>query len=377
MTICSDCQANNYVQCASCGEAINTDIYDGPNDEPLCQNCFSNEYIVCDNCEMVIANDDAKETPDSGYYCQNCYNDYCTECNNCQQVIWQDDSLTTPHDREYCQACYDRYCTGCDDCGTVIWQNDGNCCESCTFGDEDEEDGGFSARRFQGREEYTRIGSKRRYGVEIETHACYQYSDLFGTVAFEAKEDGSIAGMEFASTILYGDAGLAEIESLCKFGKDHRWVVNGSCGLHIHLDVSNEKTEQLKAIALAYYLTYHAWLKFVCDTRISNSFCAQHRTDMQSLENITSFTKFARLQCRYEWFNFAAYGKYKTFEVRLHQGSIDAEEICNWIRIHAIFMDWAANKTFAEVKEALHGKDTNEQFDFIMELCQTGLVVSV
>jgi len=54
-------------------------------------------------------------------------------------------------------------------------------------------------------------------------------------------------------------------------------------------------------------------------------------------------------------------------------------------------MDWAANKTFAEVKEALHGKDTNEQFDFIMELCQaaecvdlidyaaskTGLVVSV
>ena len=88
------------------------------------------------------------------------------------------------------------------------------------------------------------------------------------------------------------------------------------------------------------------------------------------LKAIINFTKFARNQCRYEWFNFAAYTKHKTFEMRLHQGSIDAVEINNWIRLCSIFMDWAAGMSFTKVKNRLLGKDKDELFEYIMQLCR-------
>jgi hypothetical protein len=169
---------------------------------------------------------------------------------------------------------------------------------------------------------------------------------------------------------LSSDAGLEAVDHLCDFGKRNGWVADRRCGLHVHLDVSNETHESLKAIALAYYLTVDVWQTLVESHRIHNSYCGAHRTDMTTLRSITDFYYYASNQNRYEWFNVAAYSRHRTFEIRLHEGTVDGQTVCNWVRIHAIFMDWASGKTFAEVKKCFFTKGRTEKFDFILRLCQ-------
>jgi hypothetical protein len=208
--------------------------------------------------------------------------------------------------------------------------------------------------------------SKRRYGVEIETHSCDDYRELGGNIYFEIKEDCSVRGKEFASVILAGDKGLAAIEDLCNFGEDHNWSVNSNCGLHIHLDMSKESNESLKSTAIAYLMTRDFWLNNVTEDRHYNSYCGENAFNVAQILGVTDFNWFASGQPRYEWFNVAAYTKYKTFEIRLHQGSINTDQICNWIRIHALFVDWAVSKTCAEVIAALEGADRE---DFMAQIC--------
>jgi hypothetical protein len=241
----------------------------------------------------------------------------------------------------------------------VIWRSqcvsccDGYYCTECAL-DNDVAD---SPATFESDNRHNRMVSKRRFGVEIETHTCDGYRGLVGNICFDIKDDGSISGKEFASTILDGDKGLEAIEDLCDFGASHDWSVSIQCGLHIHLDMSKEKTAALKSVAIAYLMTRDFWRGLVDESRWSNFFCGNSSFETNDIEGLTSFTRFARQQTRYEWFNVAAYTKFKTFEIRLHQGSINAEQICNWIRIHTLFVDWAASKTCNEVTEALEWFD--------------------
>jgi len=272
--------------------------------------------------------------------------------------IWYD-----PNGIPICGDCFDDSCFACEGCGETCWSDDGcgpdgNLCANCA---EQE-----SPTEFPDREEYTRIG-KRRYGVEIETDTCEGHLTPSN---FVSKYDGSIRGREFASRVLYGDAGLEAIEALCTYAKKNHWTVDHRCGLHIHLDMSKEKTKALKAAALAYVLTYEVWKELVEPDRAGNTYCQPCYANLTRIKAIKKFTEFAQNQTRYEWANFAAYAKFKTFEIRLHQGSLDATEICNWLRIHTIFMDWATSMSFTKVKNRLLHLDTNARFEFIMDLCE-------
>jgi hypothetical protein len=276
--------------------------------------------------------------------------------------MWQYNVWYDPNGTPICVDCFDDSCFNCEGCGVTCWNDEGHgpdgtlCCDCAEQANPTE---------FPGREEYTRIG-KRRYGVEIETDTC---GGGLTPAYFISKYDGSIRGREFASKVLYGDAGLEAIEALCQYGKKNGWTVDHRCGLHIHLDMRKEKTKALKAAALAYLLTYEVWKSLVDLDRAENTYCQPSYADMAKIKEIKKFTDFAQNQTRYEWINFAAYAKFKTFEVRLHQGSVDATEICNWIRIHTIFMDWATSMSFTKVKNRLLSKTTEERFEFIMGLC--------
>jgi len=376
--VCENCRDMNYTQCVHCNKFIAYGDATVTPDGMVCEDCFDDNYIYCDHCNEIITLDDSHEAPNDCVFCERCFENRCSTCANCGETCWREGMSEAPNGSWYCESCFEEHCSYCPGCDCVVWEDDtydGGYCEDCHNEEceeceECEEDSGdFDSVRFRGRDSYIRIG-KRRYGVEIETQKCKDYYSLSGAIPFDAKYDGSISGKEFASTILYGDAGLEAVENLCEFAKNHGWTVNNSCGLHIHLDVSAEKTKTLKAMALAYYLSYEFWLSLVRSDRGSNMYCERNRTDITKIKAITSFTDFARYQCRYEWINFAAYTKHKTFEVRLHQGSIDAEEICNWIRLCSVFMDWAASMSFTKVKNRLLGKSKDEMFEYIMQLCR-------
>jgi hypothetical protein len=132
--------------------------------------------------------------------------------------------------------------------------------------------------------------------------------------------------------------------------------------------MGNESEDSLKAIACAYLLTYNVWKQFVDSDRIDNHYCHASRASISDVYGTKDFSGFAWNQTRYEWLNFVAYSIHSTFEVRLHHGTLDANEVCNWIKAHATFMDWASNAGWAKVRNTLLCMNDADKFEFIAQV---------
>lgn len=207
---------------------------------------------------------------------------------------------------------------------------------------------------------YTRIGSKRKFGVEIETSRCSEYQNLCGRTHWGAKDDCSISGLEFDSPILYGDEGLEQIEEILAYGRDHGWEVNHNCGCHTHYDMRDESRNQLLSIMYAYSKSVAMWARFVPPTRLAGSYChlpAWYSCDLRAyaaslsddaiLEDILHGLELDR----YELVNFTSYWNHTTFEVRMLEGTVDPDTICKWITIQCRFIDAVRDMSFDEIDE--------------------------
>jgi hypothetical protein len=102
--------------------------------------------------------------------------------------------------------------------------------------------------------------------------------------------------------------------------------VNRSCGLHVHLDQreNNEPALAFQKLVRSLNLLYTV----VPKSRRKNTFCRRNRhADFQA----------ARNGSRYYAINASAWDRYKTLEIRLFGGTLDADKIINWIEtLHAI-----------------------------------------
>jgi len=213
----------------------------------------------------------------------------------------------------------------------------------------------------------------RKFGVEIETSSCLNHSNYDSDGNWETKCDGSISGLEFASVILSGYAGLAAIRDICDYAEENDWAVDDACGLHVHFDMRSESDDSRKAIACAYLMTYDVWCRYVDYSRVGYTYCKSSNADCGQVHRTRYFDDFADNQCRYEWINFAAYTKHRTFEVRLHEGTLDGRRICNWVKAHAVFIDWASSVGWAKVRNTFITMDSNEMAEFIAQLwCRAG-----
>jgi hypothetical protein len=65
--------------------------------------------------------------------------------------------------------------------------------------------------------------------------------------------------------------------------------------------------------------------------------------DIRTFEHIEDF---AELRDRFEFANWRSYIKHGSFEIRIYQGTLNAREICNWIKIHARFIDIVKHMDF-------------------------------
>src|SRR5574340_539023 len=340
--VCPSCaDLNGYEECEDCGEFYRhlTDC-DG---QALCDHCRdAADYIPCDRCREFFFHGDMLNGPNGdGYYCEYCHTRSFNTCYACGEVLTMDDSYSSECDDHY-------YCEGCLP-DTEEW-------EPLAFDAYDNT--------------YDQIGS-RCFGVEIETSICDDFQDLHYNANLRsggAKHDGSIDGMEFVSAILEGDKGLDEIEKFCNYAKRNHWGVDEDCGLHVHFDMRGEDTETLRAITLAYHLTYSVWSRFVDSSRDGNPFCSEGNMVMSESTAHDDYKQFAWRCARNRWVNFSAYNRHTTFEVRFHESTLDAREICNWIRAHEAFIAWAKNVGFDGVKKALWVKSDTEKFNFVSDL---------
>jgi hypothetical protein len=129
-----------------------------------------------------------------------------------------------------------------------------------------------------------------------------------------------------------------------------------------------ENDDSLFSAAYAYRITQELWHCFVNSRRRESSYSHSARWTCADLDGYAgTFRQFVRDETRdrYEWVNLRAYNEHMTFEVRLHHGSLDEDEVCNWVKAHTRFVDWATTVGCDVVKEKLAGKSSSEQFDFI------------
>jgi len=213
------------------------------------------------------------------------------------------------------------------------------------------------------------IGSRRRFGVELETSNCRRYRDLNGGTIWECKVDCSIEGREFVSPILYGDEGLAEINNFCQIAHNRHWRVDRFCGYHAHFDVSTESWESLRSIAYAYRKTYDMWCRLVPEQRAHNPYCGPpgySLDDILGIKNACEFEYFAACRDRFEFANWRAFLVHGSLELRTHEASLDASVICNWVKLHARFIDCMAAMSLDDIDASLTGSVT-EQYAAIRE----------
>jgi hypothetical protein len=131
----------------------------------------------------------------------------------------------------------------------------------------------------------------------------------------------------------------------------------------------NESEDSLRAIAAAYRMTYDLWAGLVSRNRVSNSYCHAAEWTLNEMAAASSFRTFSYAHTRYTWINLAAYTMHDTFEVRLHQGSLNACEIMNWVRAHTTFADYASKVGGWEaIRDEFDKLSTSEKFDRICEI---------
>jgi hypothetical protein len=209
---------------------------------------------------------------------------------------------------------------------------------------------------------YDIIGSRRRFGVELETSRCPNYRTIHNNTIFGAKYDGSISGMEFVSPVLYGDEGLQEVIKICAIGRKLGWQTNSDCGLHIHCDMTGEGTDTCKRVAYAYTLTYPMWQTFVTQYRAYDCrYCESLNLLLEEIEDSDNWSLQCRNMSRYYGINFASLYRHGTYEIRLHQGSLNGRSISAWIRLHLRFIDAVRElSSYTQIKEVFgHTLDSN------------------
>lgn len=134
---------------------------------------------------------------------------------------------------------------------------------------------------------------------------------------------------EFRSRPANGDSLLDYINTVGEFLSSINADTNSSCGLHVHLDVSGESVIRKRRIR-RWWLAFQPLLyKFVAPSRRGNGYCRyvlDH--DYRSWYND-----------RGQSLNIQAIDRHGTYEVRIHHGTTDSNEITQWVLLMLSFFD--------------------------------------
>ena len=173
--------------------------------------------------------------------------------------------------------------------------------------------------------------------------------------AWKVVTDGSLGhagrGAEFVSPVLFGDAGLAQVDAVCEALTDFGCTVNHHCGLHIHVGVANAPLTFFKTLSKFYGI-----FEPVIDGMMPNSRRASTNTYCRSVTSaspaqidratsladlINTATPAMGTETRYYKLNLAAFNRHRTVEFRQHSGTLDGEKVVNWTRLCLKMVDAA------------------------------------
>jgi len=204
------------------------------------------------------------------------------------------------------------------------------------------------------------------FGIELETISPLSHQDAWASAnaivallevenfgRWQAKHDGSLnggTGVEFVSPILKGEDGLAAVRRACDLIKGAGFAVNKSCGMHVHIGARDFDNGQLCNIAAAFVANEGHFDSLVAQSRRANNnrYCqtVAHRSipmNSRSVESIATainggFERGHYTSYRYHKLNFQSYAFHGTIEFRQHQGTVESDKACAWVRLIAGFV---------------------------------------
>ena len=364
--MCGRCFNDLFFVCPDCGEAFGLDewgdidtIRAGPDHVVRCQECHNNHFITCARCTRVIPREGnaSRVSPRNRnqILCSDCWESGWFECSSCGEVTDRNLRHDGPECISLCPDCFTEEYVACIACGQAIELGSASgpdndpYCSGCVGRAET-----WKVQPWTGvATSYDRVGSRRCFGVELETCECGDFRHLHGKTEWGCVYECSTQGRELVSPILEGDEGFDAISDICDFANDHNWTTDASCGLHVHLDARDLSSDQLLRVVYAYRKSYMLWKKFVTRGRSDNSMCGTPQYSCADVRSAEHFEDLAETSDRFEFLNLRAYICHSSIEIRLYHGSLNAREICNWVAIHARFIDATKDMTFDDIDTAL------------------------
>lgn len=158
--------------------------------------------------------------------------------------------------------------------------------------------------------------------ADLERHVYVHYD---GSIDEESSDE---FGIEVC--VLGSERRIAEIvrrvcTALRRRCKAH---VNESCGLHVHLDMRGRDIRRAYTRLVSVQPLLYA---LVAPSRHRSEYCCP--TVYRAPPTTRACQDWAVSVDRYFGINSAAFGRYHTLEVRIHQGSVNAKKINHWIRL--------------------------------------------
>lgn len=317
----------------------------------FCIGCFNPNYTCCEYCGV------GERTPshniEGHYYCAFCFNRLtCTYCGRFDENTRGDSGSCA------CSICYPRYLFCCERCGYNYRREDRSivgiclqCYEDIVAEEEEEnyddnreeiEDSGNCTTPIYSKT-FKNNPSKRLVGFELEffynktPHALTNWGRLH--------TDGSLSHptlipAEFSSQPCNGDKLFEIVDKSTAIIKEHGGEVNNTCGFHIHLDTSDFNSIEKENIQNWWCYLEKIFFAFVPENRRNRTYC----------KSITkTWTKNHR---QYHWrsdryvaLNISADSKWGTYEIRLHQGTLNPIKIKSWISLFLSFFE-----VFSQIK---------------------------
>jgi hypothetical protein len=321
MNLCSECEDGLFI-CSHCEKASFNDDLARINGEFYCDDCRNEQFFFCESCQRYYDRDAMSELPNGESSCNDCWCERCSCCEGCGESYWNEDLHENDDGEYYCSSCHPAY-------SVKLSQS-------------------FSINK-----------SNRKVGFELEFFSkATPHMNKLGELHY----DGSIEcpdefiAREFSSHIFNGDGLLEAIKEVGSQLKNVNAQVNKTCGFHVHLDMQNETNEEQENIVKWWYEFEKILFAFVSPSRRYNSYTEEIKSRIDSTVKFAKATtsyKNALRHNRYHALNVVAFDKHGSFEVRLHQGTVDPEKIHHWTLLLIAFFDTFTKKPFTPYYELL------------------------
>ena len=195
------------------------------------------------------------------------------------------------------------------------------------------------------------------------------------------KTDGSVSGrghgLELVTPVLKGEMDMLRLRKILTWLEEIGCTVNRTCGLHVHVGVSDWQVSQFKNLAKRYMKFETAIDTFMPRSRRSsqNSYCQsnakylaneiRYRSQFDTCDLAGMFTKINKARTakdvstaiqprghsgRYVKLNLHSFWTHGTVEFRHHSGTICGDKIDNWVRVCLAMTHLADSKRSIKAK---------------------------